>query len=381
MTQIQQDWVQNPATQRVFDVLKRGGHQAYFVGGCVRNALLGAPVSDLDVATDATPDQVLALAEQAGLKAVATGYDHGTVTVVSGDIAHEITTFRRDVETDGRRAVVAYSDNIAEDARRRDFTMNALYADAQGQVLDPLGGLADLQAGRVRFIEDARQRIKEDYLRSLRFFRFHAWYGDPAGGLDAEALAAIAANLPGLETLSKERVGSEMMKLLAASDPAPAVAAMETTGMLAIFLPGATARPLPILIDAETDVAPNAIRRLAVLGGQEVAENLRLSRADTKRLEQLHDGLENGRSIEELGYRQGIEIARDVALLRAAIFETPLEPDFQEQARAGADRRFPVQAKDLMPELSGPELGQRLQALEDQWIRSDFRLTRRELLS
>jgi len=178
MTRIDEAWLTEPATQQVCRALTEGGAQALFVGGCVRNALLGAPVSDIDITTDAHPERVMALAAAAGIKAVPTGIAHGTVTLVANSIPHEVTTFRRDVETDGRRAVVAFSDSIHEDAARRDFTMNALYARPDGTVLDPLDGLPDLQARRVRFIGDATDRIREDYLRSLRYFRFHAWYGD-----------------------------------------------------------------------------------------------------------------------------------------------------------------------------------------------------------
>ncbi|KGM89571.1 tRNA nucleotidyltransferase/poly(A) polymerase [Roseovarius mucosus DSM 17069] len=175
-------WIEAKATQAVCAMLTGAGYQALFVGGCVRNALLGAPVGDIDIATDARPEMVVELAEGAGLKPVPTGIEHGTITVVSGHIGHEVTTFRKDVQSFGRHAVVAFADDLHTDARRRDFTMNALYARPDGDVVDPLGGLEDLRARRVRFIEDADQRIREDYLRILRFFRFHAWYGDPEGG-------------------------------------------------------------------------------------------------------------------------------------------------------------------------------------------------------
>lgn len=221
MTRITEDWLTNPATQAVCAALEAGGAQALFVGGCVRNALMGVPVSDIDISTDAVPERVIVLAEAAGIKAVPTGIDHGTVTLIKDGIPHEVTTFRKDVETDGRRAVVAYSTCIEEDAARRDFTMNALYARSDGTVLDPLGGLPDLRARRVRFIGDAGDRIREDYLRSLRYFRFHALYGCDELGFDPEALAAIAGNLDGLATLSRERVGAELLKLLSAPDPAP----------------------------------------------------------------------------------------------------------------------------------------------------------------
>ena len=212
------EWIEAAHVQQVLHMLTDAGHQAFLVGGCVRNALLGQPVADIDISTDAMPERVVALAGATGLKAVPTGIEHGTITVVAEGVGHEITTFRRDVETDGRRAVVAFSTRIEDDAARRDFTMNALYADATGAVVDPMGGLADLWARRVRFVGDADERIREDLLRILRLFRFHAWYGDPEEGLDADGLAACAANSAGIETLSRERIGHEMRRLLAAPD-------------------------------------------------------------------------------------------------------------------------------------------------------------------
>ena len=212
----------------------------------------------------------MALAAAAGLAAVPTGIDHGTVTLLSDGQPFEVTTFRRDVETFGRHATVAFSTDIAEDAARRDFTMNALYAEPDGTLVDPLGGLADLRARRVRFVGDPARRIAEDYLRILRFFRIHAWYGDPAGGLDPEGLAACAALQEGLDSLSRERVGAEIAKLLAARDPAPAVAAMAATGILARVLPGADPRALAPLVhlEAGAGLAPRWQRRLAALGGR-----------------------------------------------------------------------------------------------------------------
>jgi poly(A) polymerase len=187
------DWLARPETQAVFAAL--APHRVLAVGGCVRNALMGVAVGDVDLCTDAAPDRVMALARAAGLNPVPTGIDHGTVTVVSGGIPHEVTTFRRDVETDGRRAVVAFTDSVEQDAARRDFTMNALYCTADGTVIDPLDGLADVLARRVRFVGDPAARIAEDALRILRFFRFHALYGSD---LDAEGLAACAAGQDGL---------------------------------------------------------------------------------------------------------------------------------------------------------------------------------------
>lgn len=262
------DWLTADGTQVVFAALQADGHSAFAVGGCVRNALMGVSVTDVDIATDATPDVVQKLAQAAGLKSVPTGIDHGTITVVAGGTGYEVTTFRADTETDGRHAIVRFSTDMAEDAARRDFTMNAIYADATGQVVDPLGGLPDLEARRVRFIGNAKDRIAEDFLRILRFFRFAAWYGDPDLGFDAEALAAIANSLDGLAGLSRERIGGEVIKLLTALDPAPAIGSMEQTGVLHAIVPGSTTRGLAPLIHFEqtNNVAPDSIRRLASFG-------------------------------------------------------------------------------------------------------------------
>jgi len=380
---ISADWLSAPATQTVLAMLTSGGYQAFAVGGCVRNTILNVPVSDVDITTDARPDAVVALAKKAGLKSVPTGYDHGTVTVVIDGTGFEITTFRKDVHTDGRHAVVDFADSLLDDAHRRDFTMNALYVDAGGLVTDPQNGLADLAARHVRFIDNAHDRIAEDYLRILRFFRFHAWYGDPEGGLDPDALEACAQNADGIETLSRERIGAEMRKLLAAPDPAPSVAVMGISGILARILPGAVAAPLAVLVHTEHQAAasPNWLRRLAAIGGQGAAEYLRLSRKDKTRLDLLRNGLENPRPLAELAYRNGAKVAVDVALLRAAVLSTPLPADLRQLTDDAASQTCPVTASDLMPRFQGPALGEKLKALEQDWINSGFRLTRLDLLA
>ncbi len=382
MMQITQDWIRVGATQAVCKMLTDAGYQALFVGGCVRNALLDAPVGDIDIATDALPDQVMKLADAAGLKPVPTGIDHGTITVVSGHIPHEVTTFREDIETFGRHATVAFGGDIVADARRRDFTMNALYARPDGTILDPLGGLDDLRARHVRFIEDPTKRIQEDYLRILRFFRFHAWYGDPQDGLDAEGLAGCAMHLDGLAGLSRERVGGEIRKLLGAPDPAPSVAAMRNTGVLLSVMPGADDRALGPLIhlESEADTAPEAIRRLAALGGEDVAERLRLSKAEARRLAHLREGALGTMGAPELGYRHGVAEGLDILLLRAALSEQTLAPGTAGDLARGAAAKFPVKAADLMPDLSGAALGARLAELEQRWIGSGFRLERDDLI-
>ena len=378
---IEGDWIRAAHLQRVMAMLEVGGHRALLVGGCVRNALIGAAVSDLDIATDARPERVIALAQAAGLKPVPTGIEHGTVTVIADHVPHEITTFRRDIETHGRHATVAFSDRIEDDAARRDFTMNALYARADGTVLDPLGqGLADLGRRHLRFVGDPETRIREDYLRILRFFRFTAWYGAPDLGIDAEGLAACAASSAGLETLSRERIGAEMRKLLAAPDPALAVAAMQATGVLAQILPGADARALAPLVHLEGTLPREPLRRLAALGGAEVPERLRLSVKEARALDAIRAALEDEGPGAATAYRHGLSAARDAALITAASLGQPLPDDWQNRLEYGANRVFPVKPADLMPALSGPALGQRLRELESRWVASGFALTRGELL-
>ena len=373
-------WLTHSGTQALCAAMQAGGYRIFFVGGCVRNALLDETVGDLDLATDALPDQVMRLAEAAGFKAIPTGIDHGTVTVLAKGVTHEITTFRRDVQTDGRHAVVAYSTDIAQDAARRDFTMNAIYADPAGEVIDPLGGLPDLLARRLRFVGDPALRIREDYLRILRFFRFSASYGDPALGMDADALAACAELADGIDGLSRERIGAEMRKLLSARDPAPALASMAASGVLGHVLTGADPRYLAPLVHLEGNAPARWQRRLVVLGGQDWGDALRLSRAEQGMMARLRDQIGSSLSPAALGWKLGPEFGTDALLARAAVLESPLPAQWQEDVSRGAESRFPVMAADLMPQLSGPALGATLAQLESLWLASDLRLSRDELL-
>ena len=372
----------DPAAQTLCGVLEAGGAVALFVGGCVRNAVLGLPASDIDIATDARPETVMRLAQDAGLRVIPSGIDHGTVTVIVDAKPFEVTTFRRDVATDGRRAVVAFSTDITEDARRRDFTMNALYANRAGTIIDPLSGLPDLRAGRVRFILDAGQRIREDYLRTLRFFRFHAYYVQPDLGWDADALAGIAANLEGLETLSAERVGAEMIKLLSAANPAPALAVMAQTGVLARVLPGADPTFVGPLVHIETlvDAAPDPMARLAALGGQDVEARFRLSRADQKHLLMIRTQSASLLGAKAVGHLAGVKAGMGALLLRAAMSNSVPGPTVTADLVEGAGTKFPIKASDL-PEFEGKALGARLSALKSAWLDSDLAKTKNALLA
>ena len=374
------DWINHSGTQALCAALAAEGYRALFVGGCVRNALLGVPVSDIDISTDALPETVTNIANRAGFRVVPTGLEHGTVTVLAQGEAHEVTTFRRDVETNGRHAVVAFSTDVAEDAARRDFTMNAIYADASGQVIDPLGGLPDLLARRLRFVGDADARIREDYLRILRFFRFHAVYGDPECGIDAEGYAACAANADGIDGLSRERVGAEVRKLLAAPDPAPAVAAMAQAGVLARVLPGADPRALAPLVHLEGGFPPRWQRRLAVIGGENLADALRVSRANLVSIGHIRDEIGSLKTPAALVWKLGPIEAQDVLLCRAALFGQPLPPAWQADVQRGVEAVFPVTAADLMPALSGAALGAKLREAEARWMASDLTLSKAQLL-
>ncbi len=380
MTVLRTDWLEDPETQHVCKVLKDGGADVYFVGGCVRNALLGAGASDLDLCTNMRPERVIDLAETAGIRAIPTGIDHGTVTLVHKSVPYEITTFRRDVATDGRRAVVAFSDCIKEDAARRDFTMNALYARPDGEVVDPLDGLPDLVARRVRFIGTAENRIREDYLRSLRYFRFHAWYGNADLGFDPDALSAIAGNLDGIPSLSRERVGQELVKLLAAPDPAPAIAVMRQIGLLSVILPGSDDRALAPLIHLEAGMPSEPMRRLAALGGEDPRDALRLSKAQANMVQLLRTEATGSTAPAALAYMYDQSVARDVMLLRSALLEMPLPPMLETELNAGAQAVFPLTAQDLMPDVQGPALGVALKRLKSDWIASGFSLDKDTLL-
>lgn len=378
MTRIVADWLTAPATIAVMRALNG---PAFFVGGCVRNALLGEPVADIDVATPLEPEEVIARLEGAGLRAVPTGLQHGTVTAIALGQPIEVTTFRTDEETDGRRAVVRFTAEIAEDAARRDFTMNALYADAAGEVIDPLGGLPDLAARRVRFINDPHDRIREDYLRILRFFRFFAWYGGE--GIDAEGLAACAELADGLEGLARERIGWEVRKLLAAPDPAPAVAAMAAAGILQRCLPGADPSGLAPLVDAEAraGAGPDWITRLAALGEvEDLVNRLRLSREEAKEIEQTRAAMAEPRPAAA-AFLFGAVAAWRASLIRAAM--TGGDPTADADAiERGSAAEFPLAAADLIAAgvAPGPSLGRALSKAREAWVDSGFSLDRASLL-
>jgi poly(A) polymerase len=385
------DWLRAAPLADLLAVLDRDGEEARVVGGAVRNSLLEVPIGDVDIATTAVPNEVVRRAEAAGFKPVPTGIEHGTITVVAAGRPYEVTTLREDIETFGRHAKVAFGRDWKRDAERRDFTMNALYLSRDGIVHDHVGGLADIAARRVRFIGDAATRIAEDYLRILRFFRFHAAYGE--GAPDPDGVAACIDGRAGLDQLSRERVRTEMLKLLVARHAVPSLAVMTETGLLEQVLGG-----VPLLasfanmvkLEAALALSPDATRRLGALAvsvvedAERLRERLRLANAEYDRLVSMADGW--WRTSSELGepggrallYRIGPDYYVDRVLIAwtrspqgAADNPWRLLATLPERWTAPA---FPLKAADFLARglPKGRRLGVVLRAAEEAWIAADF---------
>ncbi|WP_279479958.1 CCA tRNA nucleotidyltransferase [Aureimonas sp. SK2] len=407
MTRIEADWLRDPALRTILSSLSTNGEEAKVVGGAIRNTLMGRPITDIDVATTTLPAETIARVDAAGLKAVPTGVEHGTVTVVADGRPFEVTTLRRDVETDGRHAKVLFGRDWAADASRRDFTINALYCDADGEILDLVGGLPDIESGTLRFIGEASQRIEEDYLRILRFFRFFAWYG--RGRPDGEGLRASSRLKEGLDRLSAERVWNELRKLLAAPDPARALLWMRQAGVLSRVLPESEKWGIDAihgLIETERlyGWAPDPIRRLEAIVPpdaarlRDMAGRLRLSNADRDRLvawamaeapatesdaafrarlylgdaDALADRLALALNSERTAATQNPDKLPQVALLAA-----------RHEAAVGFEPpAFPLSGHDLAAAgvAQGPEIGRTLDRLKRAFAESGFVLGREALL-
>ena len=383
-------WLVRGEAAPLLKLLDSDGEEARIVGGAVRNALLRLPVHEIDIATTALPDEVVRRVESAGWKSVPTGIEHGTVTVLLAGKPFEVTTLRRDVETYGRKAKVLFGRDWVADAMRRDFTINALSLSADGQLHDYVDGLADLTARRVRFIGDPAQRIAEDYLRILRFFRFHAWYGE--GAPDPEGLHACIRERVGIDSLSRERVRTELLKLLLAAHAAPTLALMTETGLLGNVLGG-----IALLasfenmakVEAAAVLEPDPVRRLGALGvwvaedGERLAQRLRLSNAEAERLTALERWWRvspepGGMSARALLYRLGPQHFIDQVLVAwsrsAAGVADHAWRALAELPRTWSAPEFPLKATDFMARglAAGPALGAAMRAAEQAWIAADF---------
>jgi poly(A) polymerase len=385
-------WLTSGPTARVLKLLDGNGEEARVVGGAVRNALLNVPIGDIDIATTAVPAEVIRRAKAAGIKSVPTGIEHGTVTLVVETHPIEVTTLREDTETFGRKAKVAFGRDWVGDAHRRDFTINALSVGADGIVHDYTGGLEDIAARRVRFIGKPGQRIEEDYLRILRFFRFHAAFG--TGELDRPGYLACIAARAGLATLSAERLRAEILKLLVTDGALGSVIAMIDGGLLLPVFGGiAYGDALAAMMAAERKlgVAPDAIRRLGALGvavtedARRLVTRLRLSNAEAKRLDSMGHrwwrlaGMDEARARRRL-YRLGEEAYRDRLMLAWARAGSNADPKPWRELALLPERwrppKFPLKAADFIARgiAEGPMLGQVLTLAEDAWLAADFPL-------
>ena len=391
-----QPWM--ASARRVMDALEAAQPgSARFVGGCVRNALLGEPVADIDIATQLTPGRVEQVMRAANIAVHPTGIEHGTLTVVADHEPFEVTTLRRDVETDGRRAVVAFTQDWTEDAQRRDFRMNALYADRDGVVHDPTGGgLDDVAARRIVFVGDPDTRIREDYLRILRFFRFQAWYGRSAA--DLAGLDACTRLRAGLDGISAERIWMETKKLFAARDPMPALTAMSVSGVLAQLFPNARGLQLVaslVALESGQNLQHDPMLRFLALFWKEagavrtVANRLKLSNEEKRRLEwpaEDETHLTSRLPPEQLRaaiYRRGAQVIGDRAILSWAQDGDPAWAAVVQLVRTWRAPPMPLGGADLLAcgIREGPALGAALKKAEEAWIASDFQLTREQLLA
>ena len=399
-------WLTASSLIAVFDALEAAGGEVRVNGGAVRNALMGINVGDVDLSTTLLPKETVKALESAGIKSIPTGLEHGTITAVSDHEPYEITTLREDIETDGRHAVVRFGTNWTMDAQRRDLTINALYCDRDGVVFDPLNGLDDLEPRIIRFIGDAEERINEDHLRILRFFRFFGWYG--SGRPDASGLKACAKLKAGLDKISAERVWSELGKLLSAPDPSRALLWMRTTGVLTTILPesekwGIDLIPHLITAEQKWGWVPDPILRLQAMirpdgeNATNIARRLRLSNAQGTRLtawalaSSPEDKTEEKELVENLYFgdqpaiidRYKLELARRIMIgdgNKAITTKLAAQCKFV----ASWERpKLPIKGEDLLKAglSAGPEIGKKLKALEKVWVESGFQLTRENLLS
>jgi poly(A) polymerase len=401
-------WFQNEHFQNVFSLLNADGGEARVAGGAVRNSLMGHDVADVDIATTLLPQDVIERAETAGMKAIPTGIEHGTITIVHKGATFEVTTLREDIETDGRHADVRFGTDWQKDADRRDLTINGLYADINGDVIDLVGGLDDIESANVRFIGNAEQRIKEDYLRVLRFFRFFAQYGK--GRPDAEGLKASARAVSNLSQLSAERIWKEMRLLFGANDPSRALLWMRTTGVLTAIFPETekwgidSIGPLvetqsamewdndPLLV-LESIIPPDPDRivemagRLKMSGAErsrlkhwaetpKIAPDMAETALDRQIYRGSHSGIKDVLKLSLVSARSRAE-ADDAAMIESAGFSKLLK-----RADNWSEPAFPVSGKDLIARGVdvGKEMGAKLKELEEHWIDSNFNLTKSDLL-
>ena len=377
------NWVKDSDTKKITKIFIDKGYEIYFVGGCVRDSLLGYPVTDIDMSTTALPDKIMQIAKANNLRAIPTGIKHGTVTIVNNGKPYQITTFRKDVTTDGRHANVSYSNDIITDANRRDFTINALYADADGNLIDPLKGINDLYNKIIKFIFNPKKRILEDNLRILRFFRFHAWYGDSSKSLDTDSLNACAYYKEKVATLSNERVGTEMKKIMSAPNPISSLEAMNIAGVLELVMPKASTSQLSALLQLENKHQKGVhwTTRAAIMTSTDLKNIWKISKIDHKKLRNLQKLKASKDKISKISYLYGEEFSWQYAILKYASLNKDIPNNICAEIKRGTNALFPIKSCELINDFEGPELGKKINELQHAWITSNFSLTREELLN
>ncbi|MAB02728.1 MAG: hypothetical protein CML34_08050 [Rhodobacteraceae bacterium] len=376
-------WLRNPSAQKLSKLYKSFGYQVLFVGGCVRNTILKMPVTDIDLATDAQPEEIIKIAKENNIRFVPTGLAHGTITLIIDNKNYQITTFRTDFDHDGRYAKVEFTESLLLDASRRDLTINALYCNHVGEVIDPLNGLDDIKKQKIKFIGNPNERIKEDNLRILRFFRFQAIYGNKNLEIDSIALEACHNHKSKLAALSKERITSELRKILSAPNPLEVIIKMNETGVLNELFQNVSIDSLEAYLKTEEKfkININWLGRLLSLQVTQEEESLKLTRCEFKFLKQTKSAIENQIHVLEFSYYNGVENGKIYSILQNFKHNIILSKNLLNQINSLATKKFPITAKDLMPEIRGKKLGEALRSLEDRWIKSNFTLSKKDLLA
>ena len=381
--QINSEWIKNKVTQNILKIFEGADHNAYLVGGCIRNSILNIPVTDIDISTDATPQQTVDLFNRENFKVAPTGFSHGTVTVISEGIPYQITTMRSDQNTDGRHADVVFSDDIKKDAERRDFTINALYADSTGKIINPIGGLEDFNPLAIKFIGDPNNRIQEDYLRILRFFRFHAQFSELVTQFDKVALDAIKKNQDGLKKLSKERIWSELKKILSTSNPARSLYKMSQLGILEIILENKNVHNIKRfnLIEKKMGLEPEPIRRLVAITENTEDTFLNLSRKEAKKFSLLKGLLKKKHDPAELVYQFNREIAQSVLAIYTFYKGEKLKLSDIKKIEKACLFPCPITGAQISKYMDGATVGIKIKEAQRVWINSNFKSDEAKILS
>jgi len=380
-------WLKSKPVNIIWKVLSSKGAKVYFVGGCVRDSVQARKIKDIDIATDALPSEVIELAKLANLKVIKTGLEHGSVAIIVQNERFDITTFRSDIVTDGRHSTVRFSLNILDDAMRRDFTMNALYMTIDGEILDPISGFEDLVSGRVRFIGEPEKRIREDYLRVLRYFRFLTIYGEKAESLDHSTVDACSNAIFGLKTLSNDRIWEELQKILLADNPNLSLKLMYSSGVLEAILPFAKLENLHrfLILEKKFKIKFKEINRLAVLNPSQVrfwAKRFPFKREQRRWLDTLLVNLNDSSSLRVRSYKYGADLTISAyAIFKSHLSKTLDSKDLAE-INAGSSQSFPINNSDLLEYYSQSKaLGDEFKRLKDLWFSSNLELDRHNLLT